>query len=86
MGFAAGSAVVPMAGSIVSNRMSSTGAISGATLGLLMGLVGWVLAARLHSGGLQREHFGQPFPLVVGSLASIGTSTVRSDRAVWSQS
>lgn len=79
MGTLIGSAVCPIALSIMSTRANRLGCIIAAWAGLACGLIAWLItAATLNGGTLTIDTTGQDYPMLAGNLAALGVGTIIS--------
>lgn len=72
MGTVLGSAVAPIAMSIMWKDANKNGCIAGAWIGLAAGIIAWlVTAAKLYDGELTIETTGEDYPMLAGNLAAL---------------
>lgn len=76
MGVIIGSAVPPIAFCITWDKISATGAISGAVAGLCGAILTWVLTAKGLTGVVTIDSLGGDFPMLAGNVVAIGLSAV----------
>lgn len=76
MGVVIGSAVAPVAFSITWKRCSGTAAVSGAVIGMILGLTSWLTYGALREGGLTIDNLGKDEVMLTGNLVSILSSLV----------
>lgn len=77
MGVVIGSAVAPVAFSIAWRRCSGIAAVSGAILGMILGLTSWlIMGATSQEGGLSIDNLGEPTVMLTGNLVAIFSSLI----------
>lgn len=76
MGVVIGSAVAPVAFSITWRRCSGVAAVSGAVIGMILGLTSWLTYGALKEGGLSIKNLGTDEVMLTGNLVSILSSLV----------
>lgn len=76
MGVVIGSAVIPMWNLVNTERASATGAVLAAWGGMLLGLTGWLAAAKIHGGGISVATLGADPVMLAGNVISIVASGI----------
>ena len=74
MGVVIGSAVIPLWNMMTWKKASGTGAIIAAWAGLLLGVTGWMVAAKIQSDEISVDTLGTNQVMLTGNLCSIGFS------------
>lgn len=74
MGVLIGSAVLPIALCLTWSKCSRQGAISGAVLGQILGIITWVAWAQVEYGEVTVDTLGNDYPMLSGNLMSILSS------------
>jgi hypothetical protein len=79
MGVVLGSAVCPIALSIMSGKANKRGCIAGAWIGLAAGIIAWlVTTATLNGNVISIDTTFQDYPMLAGNLASLGVGGIIS--------
>ncbi|EXB75210.1 putative urea active transporter 1 [Morus notabilis] len=71
MGVLIGSAVLPIAFMLLWRKANAVGAISGAISGCVLGIVTWLLVAKIEYGHVNLNTTGRNAPMLAGNLVSI---------------
>ena len=74
MGIVIGSAVVPLWNLMTWKKASGTGAVIAAWAGLVLALVGWLIAAKVQSGSISVDTLGTNEVMLSGNLIAILSS------------
>jgi hypothetical protein len=74
MGVVIGSAVVPLWNMMTWKKASGTGAIIAAWSGLILAIVGWLIAAQVQSGSITVDNLGTNEVMLSGNLIAILSS------------
>lgn len=74
MGVLIGSAVIPIALCLVWSKCSAVGAVSGALLGQILGVITWIVAAQIEFEEVTVDSLGNNYPMLAGNLVSILSS------------
>jgi len=74
MGVLIGSAVIPIAFSLTWNKCSRYGAIAGALIGQIAGVITWLVWAKVGYDEVTKDTTGKDFPMLAGNLMSILSS------------
>lgn len=74
MGVLIGSAVIPIAFSLTWSQCSRYGAISGAIIGQIAGVITWLTWAKVGYDEVTKDTTGKDFPMLAGNLMSILSS------------
>lgn len=73
MGVLIGSAVIPIAFMLLWRKANAVGAISGAISGCVLGIITWLLVAKIEYGHVNLNTTGRNAPMLAGNLVSILT-------------
>ncbi|KAL5577407.1 hypothetical protein UlMin_019106 [Ulmus minor] len=73
MGVIIGSAVLPIAFMLLWRKANSIGAILGATIGCVLGIISWFSVTKIEYGRVNLDTTGRNAPMLVGNLVSILT-------------
>lgn len=76
MGLLIGGAVFPCAFTILWDKQSKAGAISGALCGLAAGLTAWLVTAKVHFGEITIASTGHEYATLAGNLAAVLTGFI----------
>ena len=76
MGIVIGSAVVPLWNLMTWDKASGTGAVIAAWSGLILAVIGWLIAASIHGGGISIKTLGADPVMLSGNLIAIISSGV----------
>lgn len=71
MGVFVGSAVIPIAFMLLWSKANAIGAILGATMGCILGIITWLSVARVEYGRVNLDTTGRNAPMLAGNLVSI---------------
>lgn len=71
MGVLVGSAVIPIAFMLLWSKANAIGAILGSTIGCVLGIITWLLVARVEYGRVNLDTTGRNAPMLAGNLVSI---------------
>lgn len=71
MGVFVGSAVMPIAFSLLWSKANSLGAILGPTIGCVLGVITWVSVTKIEYGRVNLDTTGRNTPMLAGNLVSI---------------
>ncbi|KNA22314.1 hypothetical protein SOVF_035540 [Spinacia oleracea] len=71
MGVFVGSAVMPIAFSLLWRKANSIGAILGATIGCVLGVITWLSVTKIEYGRVNLDTTGRNTPMLAGNLVSI---------------
>uniref|UniRef100_A0A803L6D0 Urea-proton symporter DUR3 n=2 Tax=Chenopodium quinoa TaxID=63459 RepID=A0A803L6D0_CHEQI len=71
MGVFVGSAVMPIAFSLLWRKANSIGAILGVTIGCILGVITWVTVTKIEYGVVNLDTTGRNAPMLAGNLVSI---------------
>lgn len=71
MGVFVGSAVMPIAFSLLWRKANSIGAILGVTIGCILGVITWVSVTKIEYGRVNLDTTGRNAPMLAGNLVSI---------------
>jgi len=76
MGLLIGGAVIPVALTVIWEKQTRAGAISGALVGLCAGLAAWLAEAKSYYGEITLYSTGQEYPTLAGNLAALATGAI----------
>jgi SSS family transporter len=76
MGIFIGSAVAPVLLALAWNKTNRTAATFGAIIGLICGVIAWLVSADIIFGNISLTSTGQNIPLLMGNLTSISTGAI----------
>ena len=76
MGVVIGSAVVPLWNLMTWKKASGTGAVISAWVGLILAVVGWLVAAQVQSGSISVDNLGTNEVMLSGNLIAIFSSAI----------
>ncbi|KAL2901012.1 Urea-proton symporter DUR3 [Bienertia sinuspersici] len=71
MGVFVGSAVMPIAFSLLWRKANASGAVLGATMGCILGVITWVSVTKIQYGRVNLDTTGRNAPMLAGNLVSI---------------